>query len=239
MKRKKIKFGLPDDMKTGTLNDEYLKLLPFIVMYGTLIGKINDDDSKEFEHIIKEFDRKYKPGTPKGISDGMFMGYIHIDYRFGKAHETVIERLLKSEYVKKLNMPGPYYLQQISESCCSFYEVLKKKEHTIMMEELLTGERSELIRLHDYEDNATFEGQIWYVRLVGERSAKCQMMGPYRYDPEDKEGLCASLRMMKDKFMELSENKIKPEFIHREFMRAIVPKMIETIITGGAGGHHC
>ena len=238
MKKKKDEYGLPADMKTGTLNDEYLELLEFIAMYGMMIRQFFKE-GKELERKIAEYENKYKPGTPEGISNGLFMGYLHIDYRFGKTGETILERLLKSEYLKKLNMPGPLYLKHISESYCSFYQIKKKKEHSMTLEELLTGEKSELIRIHDIEDNEVLEGQIWYIRLVGEQDKKCHMMGPYTYNPEYKEIICKDMTNLKNKYIELFKDKVEPNSIHREFCRAIVPKMSDIIITSGAEKYSC
>lgn len=179
-------FLTANDLNTGTLLDDYQILFKSIAFYGQSLQGFGDD-KKELNSARSDFERRFKPGTPEGVSDGLFMSWFYFDFRFGPRNKTIAERYIDEGFLKKLADPGLDIIQDMAMSYCAFYEILSVDEERISVQELVTQEKFEIVRIDDtYEQDARV-GDIWYTRLVGPdyEEVYC-FIAPFIFLPESK-----------------------------------------------------
>ena len=73
---------------------------------------------------MKDFEKRFQPGTDDGVIDGLYMPWLLFDLRFGKSGKTVCERFLEDSMMKKLGDPGLSLIRHMSDSYATFYEVI-------------------------------------------------------------------------------------------------------------------
>lgn len=176
-------FPPPD--RTGTLWDDYMDVFPIIVTYGKMIGDF-EKDGREFKRAVSDFEKQFRPGKQGGIMDSFFMSWMHFDLRFGKSLETVAERLLSDPMISELMEPGPTYIQQLSESYPTFYEIIASPSRTdaVTARELGTGKRFTVFHVRKLFEIDPVLGEIWYTRRVGSPDQSIFYTTPYIFEPE-------------------------------------------------------
>jgi hypothetical protein len=90
-------FAIPEDLKTGTPLDEYQLLFKGIALYGQGLKQFGDD-KEALCGVHDHYEKRFRPGTAGGVSDGLFMGWFYLDNRFGKK----VRRPLASDSSRKV-----------------------------------------------------------------------------------------------------------------------------------------
>ncbi|OPY69092.1 MAG: hypothetical protein A4E57_01397 [Syntrophorhabdaceae bacterium PtaU1.Bin034] len=175
-------FGLPEDLLTGTPLDEYMTLTQPVAMYALSLMEL-DRDGKELKKVVSEFEKDLQPGEPGGILDSHFLSWLHFDVTFGKAGKTVAERFLELPEIRKLNEPGPTFIRQMAESYAAFYQITGIERDVVHAEELGTGRQWTINRIGGGEEEV-FQGDVWYVRLVGTPLNAYAYTTPYVWDAD-------------------------------------------------------
>lgn len=175
----------PESERTGTLWDEYMELIPGVMMYGKKILQF-DKDGKDLKKAVDKFEKRFRPGEEGGISDSFFMSWMYFDLRFGRTRETVGERFLADPIIAELHEPGPTYLRHLCESYLTFYEVVGTSGafDTAEIEELATGKRFTLLHVRELFEFEPVVGEIWYLRRVGLPDSSISYTTPYVFGPE-------------------------------------------------------
>lgn len=222
---------LPDHLRTGTFLDEYQILLrPIAMFYEMLITY--DDDRKELLGAEKDFERDFKPGTPGGVPDSLFMPWFYFDFRYGKSEKTVCERFLESSWIKDLNEPGPTLIRHMSESYSTFYQVAGVSKDLIIFTELSTGKIWDVHRTNEPEERETKKGDIWYVRFVGHPGDAYIFSAPYIFPAEAKKDFERTLKAQSEILAKSLERPIAVERIFSEACKAAVPMWAEYFVYG-------
>ena len=177
-------FSLPEDMKTGTILDEYMMLFQGIVIFGQGIKQFGDD-KKELNEAIKDFESRFRPGEPDGVSDGIFMTWQYFDLRFGKKEETICERFINSEFFNRLREPGPRLLQDLAQSYLTFYEVKGILDDWVIFEEIGTGKDWKIHRINEPFEREAKPGDVWYARFIGGNEDGYIYTAPYSIPSEE------------------------------------------------------
>ena len=157
----------PPSDRTGTVWDDYMEVIPIIALYGNKIMGF-DEDGREFEKAVSDFEKRFKPGEDDGIMDSVFMSWMYFDLRFGKSLKTVAERFLADSMSSMLVEPGPAFIQHLSESYLTFFEIISysSKADTVTVEELGTGCRFTVLHIQQLLEIEPMIGEIWYARSV-------------------------------------------------------------------------
>lgn len=171
--------------RTGTLWDDYFEVIPIVSIYGKKVMDF-DEDSREFERTVSDFEKRFRPGEKDGITDSFFISWMHFDLRFGKSLETVAERLLSDPMISDLMEPGPTYIRQLNESYLTFYEIITSTSRldAITVEELGTGQRFTVLHVCELFEIEPEPGEIWFARRVGSPDRSIFYTTPYIYEPE-------------------------------------------------------
>jgi len=179
-----------NDLQTGTLLDEYHILFKSVAFYGQALREVNDNkaEQEELESAYTDFERAFKPGTPEGVSDGMFLSWFYFDLRFGADSKTIIERYINEGFTDQLVDPGPMIIEDMAMSYLAFYEIVSVNEEKIGLKELVTGRLFQMVRIGDtFEEDACI-GDLWYFRLVGpDYDEMYGFTAPFMFLPESKE----------------------------------------------------
>lgn len=176
---------LPPAERTGTLWDDYIEVIPFVAIYGNKIMGF-DEDGREFERAVSDFEKRFRPGEKDGITDSFFISWMHFDLRFGKSLETVAERLLSDPMISDLMEPGPTYIRQLNESYLTFYEIIAytSRLDATTVEELGAGQRFTVLHVWELFEIEPRPGEIWFARRVGSPDRSIFYTTPYIYEPE-------------------------------------------------------
>ena len=175
----------PDSQRTGTLWDDYMDVIPFVVMYGNKVMNF-DEDGPEFKKLVVEFEKQFNPGEKGGISDSFFMSWMHFDLRFGISLETATERLLSDPMISNLMEPGPSHIRHLSESYLTFYEIISftLRPDITTVRELGTGKNFSVLHVRELFEIDPEPGEIFFARRVGLPDRSIFYTTPYVYDPE-------------------------------------------------------
>jgi len=174
----------PDSQRTGTLWDDYMDVIPFVVMYGNKVMNF-DEDGPEFKKLVSDFEKQFNPGEKGGITDSFFMSWMHFDLRFGISLETVSERLLSDPMISDLMEPGPSYIRHLSESYLTFYEIISStlRPDITTVRELGTGKNFSVLHVRELFEIDPEPGEIFFARRVGLPEKSIFYTTPYVYDP--------------------------------------------------------
>jgi len=94
--KEEMDFSLPEELRTGTLLDEYIVLMQAVATYGQSLIEL-DQDSKELKKAGDSFEKEFQPGTPVGVPDSLYMSWLYFDLRFGRTkHCLTISTALKA-----------------------------------------------------------------------------------------------------------------------------------------------
>jgi hypothetical protein len=175
----------PPSERTGTLWDDYMEVFPIVAMYGKKIMDF-DKDGPEFKNAVTDFENLFHPGDKGGIIDSFFMSWMHFDLRFGISLETVAERMLSDPMISNLMEPGPTYIQQLSESYLTFFEIIDSisSPDDVTVRELGTGKRFKVLHVGELYEIDPNPGEIWFSRRVGPPDQSIFYTTPYIYEPE-------------------------------------------------------
>ena len=175
----------PDSQRTGTLWDDYMDVIPFVVMYGNKVMNF-DEDGPEFKQLVADFEKQFNPGEKGGITDSFFISWMHFDFRFGISLETVAERLLSDPMISNLMEPGPSHIRHLSESYLTFYEIISStlRPDITTVRELGTGKNFSVLHVRELFEIDPKPGEIFFARRVGLTDRSIFYTTPYVYDPE-------------------------------------------------------
>lgn len=176
---------VPEEMKTGTKFDLYLEMFHGVALYAEML-KRSKQFSETLSGIASDFEKRYKPGTKRGLNDSFFMGWFALDNRFGVDQRTVVERMMDRSIVKELVPEVREIILALSESYATCYEIRGVKEDAIIFEELATGRAWNVHRLGEPCEEDAEPGQIWHVRFVGPDTDAYYFGEPYVFGPEAK-----------------------------------------------------
>jgi hypothetical protein len=220
-KQEKFDFSIPEEFLTGTVLDEYMKLSQIVALYGE--GMKFNSDGREYLEKTDDFEKRFKPGAPRGVTVTMQMSWTYYDLRFGKSLETVIERFLKDPIATTLREPGNGCLRHMSESYCAFYQVEKVGSEHISFRELWTEKEWIVFRMNELEDMHVETGQIWYTRFLGP-SEQCYMYNPpYTFKEEVRDALTIELKNQLTLLPQAIKEKFPQDLYFRESCKYAVP----------------
>lgn len=177
-------FSLPEDMRTGTILDEYMMLFQGIGIFGQSLKQF-DEARRVLNEAVKDFKRRFRPGKQGGVSDGVFMTWQYLDFRFGKTNETICERFIKAGYLEKLRDPGPALIKNMSQSYLTFYEMKSVSDDWLIFEEIGTGQEWRTHRINEPFEREARTGDVWYVRFLGVPEDGYIYTAPYIFLSED------------------------------------------------------
>jgi hypothetical protein len=191
----------PPSDRTGTVWDDYMEVIPIIALYGNKIMSF-DEDGREFEKAVSNFEKRFKPGEDDGIMDSVFMSWMYFDLRFGKSNETVAERFLADSMSSMLVEPGPTFIQHLNDSYLTFIEIISysSKEDTVTVEELGTGCRFTVLHIQQILEIEPMIGEIWYARRVGPPEQSIFYTTPYIFEPESSAEFKRAVRIQERDF---------------------------------------
>jgi hypothetical protein len=205
----------PEMERTGTVWDEYMDLVPIIAIFGKKIMQF-DQDGKEFEKAVSNFEKQFRPGEKDGIPDSFFMSWMHFDCRFGTSFETVGDRLLADPLIKELLEPGPAYIRQLNESYPTFFEILEDSpdDDTVTVEELGTGDRFTVHHVRMLLGIEPSAGEVWYARRAGSPDHSIIYTSPYVFGPEARTEFRRAMKKQKEEFSRSSLAELFPPERH-------------------------
>lgn len=230
---------LPPDAKTGTLWDDYMEVIPIIAMYGKKVMDF-EEDSREFEKAVSDFENRFNPGEKDGITDSFFMSWMHFDLRFGKNLETVAERLLSDPMISDMVEPGPTYIRQLNESYITFYEIISStfRPDAVTVEELGTGQRFKVLHVRELFEIDPGLGEIWFARRVGPPDRSIFYTTPYIYEPETRAQFKRAVGIQRKDFSRSPRAPLFPDDRHfAESQKETTPFWAEYICRGELTDH--
>ena len=182
-----------ENMKTGTMLDEYMILLRGLNMFLAKEMQFGEN-SRELKKVSKEFDRQFMPDRPGGVPGTYETNWLLFDLRCGKTKETTAERFMKSEYFVDLQHPGPQCVKNMADSHLSFYRVIEVGKESAVFEDLYLENEKNHVHLFDGEFTSDMRpGQIWFTRLYGIAEESFIASKPYFFDKEEAEKLKLNL----------------------------------------------
>jgi hypothetical protein len=229
--KQEMDFSIPEELLTGTPLDEYLTLLEGVTLYGQSLLQF-DQDGKELKKADDKFVREFRPGTPWGVPNSLYMCWLHFDLRFGRAQQTTVERFLDLSILRKLHEPGPTLLRQMRDSYSTFYQVRSVDRDWILFEELGTGTTWRVHRVNEPEGVETIKSDIWYVRFVGRPVDAYILTAPYIFPPESKEDFSAAVKKQIEVFTGTAEKHLTESELFRESFKASLPFWAQYILQG-------
>jgi hypothetical protein len=221
-------LSLPEELKTGTRLDDYMELMQAVVLYYQGLTEF-DTDRKELNKAVKDFEKRFRPGTDDGVTDGLYMPWLLFDLRFGKSGKTVCERFLEDSMMKKLGDPGLSLIRHMSDSYATFYEVIDSTQERIRLVGLGTGAPWNVHRLPDI-DEEVMKGDIWYIRFVGPADDAFEFSMPYMFDPDAKEVFAKAIVMQVEETRKTLGGLIGSEKLFRESCKAALPGWAEYML---------
>src|SRR4030042_6765737 len=176
---------IPESERTGTPYDDYIEVFAFLGLFGEKILRF-EEDGRELKRIISGFERRFRPGEPGGLTSSLFMSWVHFDLRFGPSLETIAERFLRDPLTARLVEPGRTPARHMASSYLTFYEVIKAEGDAVVLEELGTEKRWNVLYFRELYDMDLVPGDVWYIRLVGPADGAIPYTTPSLYNPEAK-----------------------------------------------------
>jgi hypothetical protein len=174
---------IPEEERTGTPLDDYFELLPMLGLIEQRILRF-EPDGPELKRIKNGYEKRYHPGRDDGIMSSHHLSWLYFDLRFGPSHETIVERALEDPLIAKLREPGPTCLKNMAASYVTFYEVIDPGPEVVILEELGTGRRWNVMYYHDLFETPAERGEVWYTRLLGPPGQSLSYTTPYVWGPE-------------------------------------------------------
>ena len=230
---KEFDFSFPQDCLTGTVLDDYMRMLQGLAIFGQGIRQF-DADGKKLTEATRDFEKRFRPGEPDGVTDGVFMSWLHFDLRFGKSQDTIVERFLKSQYVEKLRDPGPQLMRNFADSYLTFYEIRDVSEGRIVFSEIGTDRTWNVHRINEPYEREAIVGDVWYVRFVGPPEDAFIFTSPYILPASDAEAanLYTGVRRQESVFLKSpwrvgGEQTLAPGTRFRESCKASVRVWVE------------
>jgi hypothetical protein len=172
---------IPESERTGTPYDDYMEVLSLLAIYGQKILRF-DEDGRELKKAVSDFEKRFRPGKPDGLTDSLFMSWMHFDLRFGPSRKTIAERSLSDPLTGRLVEPGPTLIRRMAESYLTFYEVIEPGDDAVVVEELGTGKRWTVLYVRELCEIEAVRGEIWYTRLIGPDNEAISYTSPYIFD---------------------------------------------------------
>ncbi len=174
---------VPEEERTGTPLDDYFELLPMLGIIEQRILRF-EPDGPELKRAKKGYEKRYHPGLDDGIMSSHHVSWLYFDLRFGPSHKTIVERALEDPLVAELREPGPTCLKNMAASYVTFYEVIDPGPEVVVLEELGTGRRWNVMYYHDLFETPAERGEVWYTRLLGSPERSLSYTTPYVWGPE-------------------------------------------------------
>ncbi|MBI5360127.1 MAG: SEC-C domain-containing protein [Planctomycetes bacterium] len=212
---------VPADMKTNTPLDAYMTLLNRLIQHVNDTAEY-DNEAKEFILFEQSISNKLPTGPESGISDGLYMGWMYLDWKFGLRMETAGERFLGSTEFKMMSGKFQTLAGQLVKTYCAFYEIVETGKNWAVLEELVTGTKWKLNTIDDPEEHNPVIGDIWFLRLAGPPESCYMMMSPYIYTNNNKESIVNSTAMLKNAFIQSLEQSIPPGEFFRKFSKEAI-----------------
>jgi len=181
----KFDFSIPEECKTNTMLDEYLILMQGLGMFGQSLGQF-DQERRGLNEAVRDFEKFFSPGEPVGVPDSIFMSWYLLDLRFGDSQKTVCERFIESEFVNRLQEPGPELLKNLSNSYLAFYLLKGVSDDYLTFEEVGTGKQWRTHRLNEPYERDSKIGDLWFIRLIGDSADAYIFTAPYIFPPDEK-----------------------------------------------------
>lgn len=228
-KDEKFDLSIPEDCVTGTPLDDYMLLFKAIMFHGYCIIKF-DKEGKELSKKTKEFKKKFKPGTDTGIFDSMYMGWLYLDCRFGESGLTVLERLMQTDFYKKLEERGRQYLKNMANSYCAFYKVREVSDKWIDFIELGTERECRVHKINEDFEKNTKEGHTWYVRFIGIPEEGYALGTPYIFTTKETIELDKAMKIYKTKIGAKNRFAETEQEYFREYCREYMPHWTNFIV---------
>lgn len=219
-------FSLPEELMTGTRLDEYMQLMQMVAIYHQGLTEF-DDDRKELKKAVKDFEKRFRPGTDQGISDGLYVPWYLFDLRFGKSGKTVCERFLDLDEMKSLDDNGRTLIRHMSDSYAAFYEVAEITQEWIRFIELGTDVPWSVNRIQDPYDEEINIGDIWYTRFIGPSDDAFEFSSPYMFSPDAKDDFLMALTVQVVKARKTLGDLIGPEALFRESCKVALTSWAE------------
>jgi hypothetical protein len=173
----------PEEERTGTPMDAYFGLLPVLGITEQRIIRFGED-GRELKKARNSYERRYHPGRDDGILDSHYVSWLNFDLRFGPSRKTIVERVIEDPLMARLGEPGPTCLKNMAASYATFYEVINPGPEVVILEELGTGRRWNVMYYHDLFDTPAEKGEVWYTRLLGPPEKALSYTTPYVWGPE-------------------------------------------------------
>ena len=190
---------IPESERTGTPYDDCMEVFNLLGLFGEKILRF-EQDGRELKRIISGFERRFRPGEPGGLTSSLFMSWAHFDLRFGPSLETIAERFLRDPLTARLVEPGRTLARHMASSYLTFYEVIKAAGGAVVLEELGTEKRWNVLYFRELFEMDIVPGEVWYIRLVGPADGAIPYTTPFMYDPETKAKFLRSVRIQEKDF---------------------------------------
>jgi len=174
---------IPEEMRTGTKLDAYYEAIRGVLLYTETL-KSSSKFGSDLRRVWNDYERKYKPGTDKGLPDSFLMNWFALDNRFGVDQRTAVERMMEEEIFKGLSSEVQSVLRELSDSYATCHQVKELKKECIVFEELVTGRRWTVRRIGDPYEDEVVPGVIWHARFVGPDTDACYFGQPITFGPE-------------------------------------------------------
>jgi hypothetical protein len=163
--------------------DDYFGLLPMLGIIEQRIIRFEPDGS-ELKKAKNGYEKRYHPGRDDGIMSSHYVSWLNFDLRFGPGRKTIVERVLEDPVIAGLAEPGPTCLKNMAASYATFYEVIDPGPEIVILEELGTGRRWNVMHYHDLFEIPAERGEVWYTRLLGPPEQSLSYTTPYVWGPE-------------------------------------------------------
>ena len=221
-------LSLPEELKTETRLDDYMELMQAVVLNYQGLTEF-DTDRKELNKTVKDFEKRFRPGTDEGVIDGLYMPWLLFDLRFGKSGKSVCERFLEDNMMKKLGDPGLSLIRHMSDSYATFYEVIGSTQERVQFVELGTEAPWSVHRLPDINEEV-IKGEIWYIRFVGPADDAFEFSMPYMFDSDAKEVFSKAIVTQIEETRKTLGDLIGSEKLFRESCKAALPGWAEYML---------
>jgi len=192
-------FLIPESELTGTPYDDYMQLMPLLGLHYQKVRKF-EEDGKELQKAVSDFEKFYRPGKQDGLTDSFFMSWMNFDLRFGGSGQTIAERALADPLTKGLAEPGPTLIRRLGESYMTFYEVVGVEGDTATLRELGTERRWTVHYVRELAEATAVPGEIWYTRLIGPVEEALSYTTPYIFGPESKVQFARAVKVQAKEF---------------------------------------
>jgi hypothetical protein len=190
---------IPESERTGTPYDDYMEVMSLLGLFGQKILRF-EEDGRELKKAVSDFEKRFRPGEPEGLTNSLYMSWMHFDLRFGPNRETIAERSLADPLTAHLVEPGPTLLRRMAESYLTFYEVIKAEDDDAVLRELGTDQRWTVLHVRKLTETEAVPGEIWYTRLVGPAEEALSYTTPFVFDPGSKAQFERAVRIQERDF---------------------------------------